>query len=639
LYYIAKRIKVGGNMPNPVDMKALFDRARDGGKIQYLYTLLRIRGVERRKDAFDQFLELKKEPDSGKRNSGITELLKINQDFISELWNLCQNAQGQDYVPFPFENYRDSAQEAAKAFEALAARLKELGFEEYADQALATSRVMGGSVADTDFAGAFSLLTSLTDEYKKRLEEFKKEKGTLFKIMFFEVVELLINEDGLYGLKHHFSNGNSAFYERTSEGTNGANVLLMGNQVNFNAGLLSDLKHEWRIGDKKLYEVGLPGRYNNSGEWKPLVFPGNPDHIRSITTAASTEYDIQGCLLYMLCTGHRLIEFTVYANLDSPYDRSVLGERMDLDKCGKDPDNENFFVYDGTFRLDVGSVEEIRAALNAIEHGINRIAFSFNCQATWKLKYSGVDSRPGCSQPSSDEMEHFNELLKRFPQTEAENAVLEDAIDWYSKGVKQKNHLNEFLSYYVAIEQIAFAVFDGDADFGLDPQRKTKAERAADRDACIRELHDTLYVEDPAKFVREAYSKCIHGNKQKVLALLKLIFGESSPYLAWITDGDQNVQPLNQIRNDIAHGSLAAWKKEDITVVEKALPRIEQICRHLIIRLILNLKPEEPLPDAATKRTMSIVVKMDDPRGTSLVTRLDMLPEQDWKIKAAWVRD
>ena len=113
-----------------------------------------------------------------------------------------------------------------------------------------------------------------------------RDRKKLHKLPGFEVMELLTNSEvGLYGFHLYFSNGSYASFIRKENSIECPNLSPnRDGTVNYSVGSLDELTHEWRIKDKRLYEVGLPGRYNKSGEWKPLVYPppGKPERLKKI---------------------------------------------------------------------------------------------------------------------------------------------------------------------------------------------------------------------------------------------------------------------------------------------------------------------------------------------------------------------
>jgi len=146
-----------------------------------------------------------------------------------------------------------------------------------------------------------------------------------------ERLKLLTDKDNrLYGFKLHFSNGSKARFIRYSNRTEAVNILFEKNRVNFNVGLIDDLKHEWRVGDKRLYELGLPGKYNEDGEWKPIVYPGNCEHLQNEAQEAISDERIQGVLFYMFCTGHKVIEFAIKTHIKLRDKKTTLDQKIYL---------------------------------------------------------------------------------------------------------------------------------------------------------------------------------------------------------------------------------------------------------------------------------------------------------------------
>jgi hypothetical protein len=63
----------------------------------------------------------------------------------------------------------------------------------------------------------------------------------------YEVLELLSDEDGLYGFSLHFSNGNKATYERKKEGVKSTNIILEPDGINYMIGSIDDLENNWKV--------------------------------------------------------------------------------------------------------------------------------------------------------------------------------------------------------------------------------------------------------------------------------------------------------------------------------------------------------------------------------------------------------
>src|SRR5262249_18054137 len=132
--------------------------------------------------------------------------------------------------------------------------------------------------------------------------------------------------------------------------------------------------------------------------------------------------------------------------------------------------------------------------------------------------------------PSVEDMDMFNSLLTKFPSAN-DAFILSSAVDWHTRGNSSQNVFSAFLCYYVAIENVAVAVADGKADFGLSYQKEGKSKRREQRRNCIQEVYDRLYLNDPEQFVKEAYFECIYGIKEKTRRIVKMVFGPDHEYL------------------------------------------------------------------------------------------------------------
>lgn len=72
----------------------------------------------------------------------------------------------------------------------------------------------------------------------------------------YEVLELLSDDNGLYGFSVHFSNGSKATYSRTAKGVDCTNVKFESDgTINFFVGSLDALRPEWRVNGKPYEEV------------------------------------------------------------------------------------------------------------------------------------------------------------------------------------------------------------------------------------------------------------------------------------------------------------------------------------------------------------------------------------------------
>jgi hypothetical protein len=141
--------------------------------------------------------------------------------------------------------------------------------------------------------------------------------------------------------------------------------------LELHVGDLGELRDEWRVGDKRLYEIGLPGRYNDLGQWKPVVYPGKSQPLQDLARAYSDDPEVQGAYFYMLATGHRIIEFVVRSTIALPTKALTIGGRLHLWKCDT-PRYTNVVLYDGWLDLERVDPEYIRSAIATIGVGRRR---------------------------------------------------------------------------------------------------------------------------------------------------------------------------------------------------------------------------------------------------------------------------
>ena len=62
----------------------------------------------------------------------------------------------------------------------------------------------------------------------------------------YEVLELLADDNGVYGFHVHFSNGNKSTFMRTKNGVTQINMHV-NNGVGFMVGMIDDLQPVWKI--------------------------------------------------------------------------------------------------------------------------------------------------------------------------------------------------------------------------------------------------------------------------------------------------------------------------------------------------------------------------------------------------------
>ncbi len=396
------------------------------------------------------------------------------------------------------------------------------------------------------------------------------------------------------------------------------------------------MKDEWRVGDKRLYEIGLQGRYNNLGEWKPIFYPGKSEQLSKDAESLSDDPDVQGILFYMMCTGYRVIEFIARTKIELPNRFLGYAEKFNLWKCtpidGSSPTEQNDCIYDGWFELDSVGPEYIRSVIATIDVVLNKLAFSFDTAVKWRVKYSTLISVSGRAKPSEEDLHVLDSTLRNFPQT-GDAIILDAALDWYNHAMSTRNTFIAFICYYIAIESVAISVADGKANFGLKYSRPTKEERKKERVECIRRKYDDLYTNDPHKFVEEAYIECIYGLKKKTHLIAEQVFGPDHKYLKALFEKRENYS-LSDIRGKLAHGAVTLLDKEDEKLVGDRLPEIAEISKEFLTRIIFSLRPTDSLPSWSKQHTASY--SFNDPRTILVATKDNIFPNKDWRIRPEW---
>jgi hypothetical protein len=80
----------------------------------------------------------------------------------------------------------------------------------------------------------------------------------------YEVLELLSDENGVYGFNVHFSNGNKSTFERTKQGVKQINMRTSGG-VGFMVGMIDKLEPIWKVNGVPVTDWDeLNGRSSNS---------------------------------------------------------------------------------------------------------------------------------------------------------------------------------------------------------------------------------------------------------------------------------------------------------------------------------------------------------------------------------------
>ena len=643
-------------------VRRLFDQARSQGGDQYVFTLVRIDGITH--DVRDPLLVLRDKLDElpiapADLPSAYADLLRC-QDALGLVVNLINCTRGMLYNVSPlghlnkvgegtFEVSFPSPEVVAQEVRGHARREKLFDVADLLDSAFPDELVaVEDDAARRDYSELATTYELCRDFLTVLLDLYFQERLTyrgrprLAKRPRFLVRELIVdNHVGLCGVNIHHSNGTTSHFFRGDEHTDcadisfGVPVGFGGVPLAFHAGDLDQLRDEWRVGDKRLYEVGLGGRYNELGEWKPIVFPGNADPLRTEAEAFSDDELVQGSFFYILATGHRVIEFVISGDVELPSATLSWGDRLHLWRCpmGDMERSRGRRHYDGWFELEKVDADYIGSAIATISVFANRIALMYGSSVEWRVKYSMVSPSFQTALPSAGDLKVLDSLMQQFP-SDGDAIVLDAAIEWYSRGIVARNVIEKFFCYFVSLESVASAVADGKANLGLLAAPDSKATRLAERRRCIKEKHDEYYATDPELFVREAYFDCVVGLTRRLRRVMTRAFGEEHEHLATMFEKGGEEYSLAQIRSLIAHGGMTLLDREQERLVRRRVPEIARIAKEFLVRAIFLLKPGEEVPSWSGKGRGGI--SFADPRSCLCVSREDALPSRDWRIRPEW---
>jgi hypothetical protein len=628
------------------EVEQLFKDAEGKGDLDYLFTLVRVDGMQfGHPDPLTILASsLSASPPSNSSEAKARyDALSADVEPLKLLSNLMSCAAGESYNINPLirGSYPSTYKLTPQAFrQELAQRARTLGKPVLASLIESAYSQPQGEHDIPEAVGRVSaFLHSLLEAYSAERLRYAKAPR-LVKLPRFEVLELLTNADvGLQGFKVHFSNDSWAEFRREVDSVHCIN-LRFGPPIGFMVGDLAEMKDEWRVAGKRLYEVGLPGRYNELGQWKPIIYPKGHDHLLAEARAVLADDDVRGALFYMLCTGHRVIEFVVHTTIDLPQTTIRVDSKEPINslylwKCDVDERTaigQNFRLYDGW--LEVTSIDPpfLKSAIAMIGIALNRLAFAYDGTLKWRTKYRLSEKVVSLATPSKDDLDLFDSLLIRFPSS-ADAAILEASLDWYNRGLAAANVFVRFLSYYIAIESVATAIAAGQASLGLHFPTETKEQAIARRIECIRDKAAAMLDAQPLEFVTEAYFDCVGSLRRQTEQTLKLVFGDNHDYVKAVfikKDGHS----LSSIRSGIAHGSLSLLSTEAEALVAGRVGELARIAKEFLKRLVFNLTPADGVPTWSREHRFS--ASSCDPRATLVANTEKPFPCKDWRIRPEW---
>lgn len=387
--------------------------------------------------------------------------------------------------------------------------------------------------------------------------------------------------------------------------------------------------------EKYEHAGGLSKRYNNPGEWKPIVYPGELGHLKRMAMSTAGDERIQSILFYIFCTGYRVIEFVSKMAIKLPKQRTILPGKVNLEIVEQDkesPDFGNEFVYDGWLELENDSPETIRRGLDVIQRAMDGLSFAFDSQVKWNLKYTIVNHSRGAAFPNLRDIGYLNKLIR---DTQLQKGlVIDTAINWYRLGLLTQNPLNAFLCYHIAIEGVAVKLASGKLRssefFGFKKESKKTREQRMSK--CFDRYYKKYYETDVEKMMKEAYFGCTDSIGHHLKRALETVFGKDHRF---IEDYFNNDDGMWSIRGRLAHGEYSDWCYEEYLKVWHKLPLVQEIAKSFITRVVLQISSGRKRP--GWSRSHNLSVEMDSPKATLVVSKLGVLPRKDWKIRPEWV--
>jgi len=616
----------------------LYKKAKDNGGIDYIFTLLRVTGIQSYKtDPFGEIYENIKKSNDKNAILSYDKFSELSEPLFL-IFNLLNCVKKKDYncspflkisMPFTFPPEKISIKDQTDIVIKNARNSKVTGLIKLLNETYLSPQI---EIRKKWFL-LKSLLVELFERYFKELLSYV-EFPKYHTYPNFMVLELLTNNKiGLYGFKAHFSNNRTAVFKRDSNSTTCLNVAPR-EKIEFFVGNINELKQEWIVNGKPLWKIGLPGRYNKLGEWKPIVYPGKIQEIENRIKQQSDDYNIQGILFYIYTTCYHVIEFVVKTPIDLPIKNVLkIGNLFFLWKCPPlENDHDQSLLYDGWLVLNSIEPEYLEAALEYINLNVNRIGFIYDKPANWCLKYKMNIDKSAYSKVLKKDLKLFGEFLEIFPTSE-DSFYLDCSIDWYNHAKISKNPFISFICYYIAIESLAIAITEGKANFKLNYIKIDKSTENSIKSECINKLFKQYYSTDPERFIRESYFNCVLSLKTRMKEVVKILFGKEHIFFELLFK-NKNGRSLSDIRSDLAHGRLSMLDPKHRSIVRKRLPEMSEISKEFISRIIYNLDSSDKVPTWSQRHILSL--STSDPRNTAYITHESIFPNKDWRIRKEW---
>ncbi len=379
-------------------------------------------------------------------------------------------------------------------------------------------------------------------------------------------------------------------------------------------------------------------KYNANGEWRPICFSGDIDGIQRQIRTETDDERIRGLLFYIRTTGFKVIEFVLRGevvlpgkNLDLPNSVHLYPLSDDPNQVGLDEEDwtVNRYIYDGWIPVIEDTAESVNIALDEINWTMGLMSQIYKCSIHWTLKYPSMNH--GAGDALIDDS-HTGLLEKVLSSTylKEDRVRLQSALDWIAHARRLRSPFNRFLAYWIAMEGIAFALYDG----SLFPEKKI-AKTVGRASTWERVKKAFFYVVGKISAIKAAEEA---SNTEKVKASLQTVFGNQSAVINRVfREKAYDGSTLAKIRHKIAHGEFMEWNMTHVAAVHSALPMVEKVTTEFVMRLLLDLAPNQALPQ--TGHSMRLIIEGSDPRGTMVCSDLRMLPAKSWRIQSKWITE
>lgn len=597
----------------------LFNDFRKGVFLQYLFTLLRVGPLDSYEvDPFEKLFRriIKKDKKLNLDNEEVFWSFLLNMIFVSRQGN---------YNPHIFlygsENFRKETINTLKNIPGKYDNIVDLYFPKEWERL---------SEEEKDYA--FNFVKGIYIQYRKALRQLTTYPKYIKLSSNFDIVELIIDyrRKSVNGFKIHFSNGTHASFKRSTRGVDCINLDLSDDIVGVMVGPIDELKDEWIVGDKPLYEIGLPFRYNKLGEWKPLIFPGKSDALQERAHKLANGDDrIVGVLFYIFCTGHRVIEFAARSRLKLPEEITSFKTGLHLYQVPAG-DKADEVIIDGWIELNSIEAENIIIALDIIEKTFSFLSFTYDAEIEWTLKYNLVNQIAGIVMPTKDDMRYLNKVLRGL-RNDPDNFII-SSVDWFERGVSSRNPFNEYICYYLSIETLALKLAAGKTEksriFNISNVSKNNDEIKG----CLKNLEKLYFEENPKKYIDKAYNDCLKTLNQRLKASIVAVFGDESIEYKELFVNKPSIQ---DIRHRLVHEPYSNWSPDEQVALNLKLAQVRTIAKDFILRVCFEIKQGENLDKREHIPKLSL--PMDNPNSVFVASHLKIFPTSDWKIKAAWI--